>query len=122
MVARPGTVRGQSHLNGKALTRNGDLLNPLQGNEVWHIAKSVSKWTWRRFDIAASDARFSALQAHRGRAGGVASGLARLAASEDTRASARLMKLAGHSYQQIADALGVSRRSVINWCSEAIIR
>ncbi len=58
-------VLWQAHLNAKALERNGDLLNPLAGNEVWHIAKSVSKWTWNRFDIAASDARFSKLQAFR---------------------------------------------------------
>jgi hypothetical protein len=58
-------VLWQAHLNNKALERNGDLLTPLQGNEVWHIAKSVSKWTWNRFDLEASDARFSKLQAIR---------------------------------------------------------
>lgn len=55
----------QAHLNSKALERNGDLLTPLAGNEVWHIAKSVAKWTWNKFDLEASDARFSKLQAHR---------------------------------------------------------
>jgi hypothetical protein len=60
----------QSHLNGKALIRNGDFLHPLDVREVWYIVKSVSKWTWRRFDIEASDARFRALQAARGRASG----------------------------------------------------
>ena len=58
-------VLWQAHLNGKALERNGDLLYPLAGNEVWHIAKSVSKWTWNRFDLDASDARFSKLQSFR---------------------------------------------------------
>jgi len=58
-------VLWQAHLNGKALERNGEFLHPLQGNEVWHIAKSVSKWVWRKFDIEASDARFSRLQAYR---------------------------------------------------------
>jgi hypothetical protein len=58
-------VLWQAHLNTKALERNGDLLYPLAGNEVWHIAKSVSKWTWNRFDLEASDARFSKLQAFR---------------------------------------------------------
>lgn len=74
-------VLWQSHLNGKAMERNGDLLIPLDGREVWHIAKSVSKWTWNRFDLAASDARFSDLQAHRGRMGGQASGEVRRAGS-----------------------------------------
>lgn len=65
-------VLWQSHLNSRALERNGDFTQPLQGNEVWHIAKSVSKWTWRTFDLEASDKRFSELQAHRGRMGGLA--------------------------------------------------
>jgi len=103
----------QSHLNSRALLRNGDFQHPLDGREVWHIARSVSKWTWRRFDIDASDARFSALQAHRGRA----SGEARLAASEDKRASARLMRAHGMTQQAIADALGVPRRTVSYWLS-----
>lgn len=64
-------VLWQSHLNGKALERNGDLQTPMDGREVWHIAKSVSKWTWRQFDLAASDARFSRRQAARGLKGGL---------------------------------------------------
>ena len=110
-------VLWQAHLNNRALERNGDLQNPMDGREVWHIAKSVSKWTWRQFDIDASDARFSALQAHRGRKGGVASGLSRAAANEDKRASARLMKQAGYSVRAIAEALSVSVGSVSAWCS-----
>jgi hypothetical protein len=118
-------VLWQSHLNSAALERNGDFQHPLDGREVWHICKSVAKWTWRRFDIDASDARFSALQAHRGRQGGVASGLSRAAASEDKRASARLMRASGMTQQAIADALGVPRRTVSYWLSfgnEAIVR
>jgi hypothetical protein len=106
-------VLWQAHLNNKALLRNGDFQHPLDGREVWHICKSVAKWTWRRFDLEASDARFSALQAARGRA----SGEARLAGSEDKRASARLMKQAGYSVRVIAEALGVSIGSVSAWCS-----
>jgi hypothetical protein len=113
----------QSHLNTKALMRNGDFLHPLDGREVWAINKSVSRWTWNRFDLAASDARFSKLQAHRGRQGGVASGLSRAAASEDKRASARLMKQAGYSVRAIAEALEVGKSTVADWVSgEAIVR
>lgn len=110
-------VLWQSHLKGKALQRNGDLLTPLDGREVWQIVKSVAKWTWRQFDLAASDAKFSALQAHRGRHGGVASGAARLAASEDKRASARLMRATGMTQAAIAVELGASQKSVSNWLS-----
>lgn len=41
---------------------------PLPFNEVKATAKSVGRWTWKRFNIAACDARFSEKQAHRGRA------------------------------------------------------
>lgn len=112
-------VLWQSHLNGKALERNGDLQNPMDGREVWHIAKSVSKWTWQKFDLAASDAKFSELQAHRGQKGGVASGLARAAAGEDKRASARLMASQGMSRMQIAKELGASYNSVSTWLKGA---
>lgn len=100
--------------NNRCLMRNGDFLTPLDGREVWHIAKSVATWTWRRFDLEKSDERFSQRQAARGKA----SGVARRSASEEKRASARLMRLQGQTYQQIADALSVSRRSVIYWCNE----
>jgi hypothetical protein len=99
-------------LNAKALERNGDFMQPLMGNEVWHICKSVAKWTWRRFDIEASDRRFRELQAARGRA----SGEARLAGSEDKRASARLMRAQGMSLRAIAEALGVPKSTVGDWC------
>ena len=110
-----GYNRWVSWCNLRALERNGDFSNPMDGREVWHVAKSVSKWVWREFDIAASDARFSKLQAHRGKK----SGEARLAASEDKRASARLMAATGMSQRKIAEELGVSQGSVMNWLKGA---
>ena len=44
---------------------------PLEFNELKATAKSVAKWTWERFDVAASNARFSEKQARRGRLGGM---------------------------------------------------
>jgi DNA invertase Pin-like site-specific DNA recombinase len=87
-------------------------LHPLDPREVWHIAKSVSKWTWRRFDIEASDARFRDIQAHRGRLGGLAKG----AANEDKRATARIMRAQGLSLRAIAAELGVHHDTVREWC------
>jgi len=104
-------VYWQAHINSQALVRNADFKQPLLGNEVWHIAKSVSKWTWNRFDLAASDRKFSELQAHRGRA----SGAARYAANEDKRASARLMAATGRSTREIAAELGVNQSTVSRW-------
>jgi len=106
-------VSWQAHLNSKALERNSEFRTPLDGREVWHIAKSVSKWMWRRFDLAGSDARFSKLQAWRGRAGGLAKG----AANEDKRATARLMKASGKSVRAIAEALAVGKSTVAEWVS-----
>lgn len=111
-------VLWQSHLNNRALEYNGDQSIPLDGKEVWHIAKSVAKWTWRQFDIAASDARFSKLQAHRGAMGGKASGTARLAVSEGQRASARLMAAQGYSIRAIAEAIDVPKTTVARWVSQ----
>jgi DNA-directed RNA polymerase specialized sigma24 family protein len=104
-------VLWQAHLNAKALERNGDFQYPLDSREVWYIVKSVSKWVWRRFDVAASDARFSALQAARGRQGGLAKG----AANKDKRESARLMREQGYSSRAIAQILGVNQSTVVRW-------
>lgn len=101
----------QAHLNTKALERNGDLLTPLAGNEVWHITKSVSKWTWQKFDLEASDARFSALQAHRSQK----ANLKRWGNNEDKQASARLMAAAGKSQRAIAEELSVNKATVNRW-------
>jgi hypothetical protein len=110
-------VLWQSHIYDRALARNGDFLHPLDCREVWAVSKSVSKWTWNKFDISASDKRFSELQAHRGRKAGVASGVARTAVNEDKRASARLMRAGGMTQTAIAEELGVSQKSVSNWLS-----
>lgn len=103
----------QKDINDKAMTRNGDFPNPLDAREVRHIAKSVAKWTWRNFDVDASDAKFSKVQAHRGKLGGLAKG----AANEDKRASARLMKSAHPemSSRSIAGELGVNQSTVVRW-------
>lgn len=103
-----------SWCNCRALERNGEFSSPMDPREVWHIAKSVAKWTWRRFDIEASDARFSRLQSERGKRGGLAKGMA----NEGKRASARLMALQGMSARQIAAELDCSPQSVLNWVSK----
>jgi hypothetical protein len=97
--------------NNRCLVRNGDFLTPLDGREVWHIAKSVATWTWRRFDLAKSDERFSQRQAARGALGGKAKG----AANEEKRATARLMAAAGRPTRQIANVLAVNQSTVVRW-------
>jgi hypothetical protein len=100
-----------SHCNSTALVRNADFATPLLGKEVWHIARSVAKWTYNRFDVAASDARFKALQAHRGELGM----RSRWGDNEDKQASARLMAAAGKTVREIAAELGVGKSTVARW-------
>jgi len=90
---------------------------PLDYREAHHIARSVAKWVWRNFDIAASDARFSALQARRGRAGGLASGSSRRQSTEQQRATARMLRAKGMSIRAIADELGAAKSTVSDWVS-----
>jgi hypothetical protein len=114
----------QQHVYGKACEMNGDfgevggewhsLSGPLGDLEVFHVAKHVADFAWEKF----SESGFRAWCAARGRKGGQASGEVRRAASEDKRASARLMRAAGHSIRAIAAELGVSVGTVWNWLSE----
>lgn len=102
-----------SHCNARGLTMNADLFgaNYLQGKEVWHIARSVAKWTWRNFSAEG----FSAWQAQAGAKGGVASGIVRREANEGKRAEARIMAAAGMSQRAIAQELEVSHVAVGKW-------
>lgn len=58
--------------SSRAHEMNVDLFpgRELHFQEIRHIAKSVAAWVWRKFDPEASDARFKALQSHRGVQGG----------------------------------------------------
>lgn len=67
------------------------------------------------FDIAASDERFSALQAHRGRRGGKASGETRRAKVTNGKAAAEALRGEGMSYRAIAAELGVAVGTVHGW-------
>jgi len=105
----------QADCNTKALQRNGDFMNPLDGREVWQVAKSVAKWTWSRFDIEASDQRFSELQAHRSKLGHEA----RWGDNESKRASARLMAAQGMSMRAIGRELAVDHKTVSHWLNDS---
>lgn len=121
-LGSPGWNPWRSACYGWALERNGDFPCPLDSREVWHVVKSVSKWTWRNMSMEGwgqwvAKTHTSEIQAKRGKKGGVASGLARMAASEDKRASARLMHAQGDSIRQIAKVLGVGKSTVGDWVS-----
>lgn len=109
--ARGNFVMWQADCNNRGLIRNADFAYPLGGREVWHIAKSVALWTWRKFDLEASDRRFQELQAYRSGA----AHRARWGDSESKRATARLMAASGHSSRQIASQLDVNQSTVSRW-------
>lgn len=100
-------------VNLKALEMNADLFgsNLLGGKEVWHVARSVAKWTWRNL----SQTKFTDWQSVQGTKGGKASGVVRSQASEENRASARLMASQGISVREIAAELGAARSTVSIW-------
>lgn len=110
-------VLWQAECYDKALERNGEFAYPLGPRECWHVAASVTKWTWRK--DANARAKFIERQRWKGQKGGVASGLARLSASEDKRTSARLMALQGLTQAAIAAELGVTDRTVRTWLAES---
>lgn len=109
--ARGNFVMWQADCNNRGLIRNADFAYPLGGREVWHIAKSVALWTWRKFDLEASDRRFQELQAYRSGA----AHRARWGDNESKRATARLMAASGHSSRQIASRLDVNQSTVSRW-------
>ena len=101
-----------SMCNSRALVMNCDFAVPLGGKEVWHLARSVAKWTWQH----TTQAGFSDWQAAQGRKGGLVSGKVRALASEDKAASARLMRATGMTYAAIAAEIGAPLPTVARWC------
>jgi hypothetical protein len=60
-----GFVHWQKAVYDRCMARNADFGCPMDSREAYHIARSVAKWTWSRFDVEKSDAKFSKLQAFR---------------------------------------------------------
>jgi len=126
-----GLPRWQEAVLGRLEALNAQFPAPLPFSEVRAIAKSISRWTWQRttpqgLQELIERTHTPEQQRARGRKGGMAatnqaeagkaSGEARRVAREDLRATARLMRAAGHSYRGIAKALGVPHSTVIAWC------
>lgn len=60
-----GYIHWQKAVYDRCMARNGDFMHPMESREIYHIAKSVTNWTWHKFDIEASDRRFSKIQSAR---------------------------------------------------------
>lgn len=111
---RDGWNAWMSAANNRGLVFNADFKNPLDGREVWHIAKSVAKWTWRNTTAEG----FSKWQAAQGAKGGKKAMLERWGNNEEKRASARLMSAAGKSLREIASELEVNHSTVSRWLND----
>lgn len=92
------------------LKLNEGITEPLGYNEVKGIAKSISRYCWKRDAYCYQE--FIDRQTRKGQLGGKAKGEAYNA----KRKLAVRYKEKGMSYTEIADKLKVSRRSVIYWC------
>lgn len=111
-----GQISNREHMLKACRYKAAELnMGGLPENELEHIARSVTKRVFDRVAKAESDERFSKRQAYRGKLGGEASGKARLAASEDKRVSARLMRGKGMTQAAIAAELGVHVNTVASW-------
>ncbi|MFN0674311.1 replication initiation protein, partial [Escherichia coli] len=86
---------------------NASLPVPLSAAECRAIGRSIAKYTHRKF----SPEGFSAVQAARGRKGGIAKG----EAYEDKRFMALCMLENGYSQKAIAAMLNVHRNTIRNW-------
>jgi len=89
---------------------------PLPVSEVKSISKSISNYVWNHFTAESRQnlidrTHTPQLQAERGKK----SGIARYKQSEDKRASARLLRMQGKSYREIAKELGIPHSTIINW-------
>lgn len=99
----------QTQAYNHALKFNGEFLHPLDEREVWHVAASVARWTWRK--DADARAKFIGRQAARGRR----SGEIRREAQADKHTSARLLAAQGYSVRAIAEQLGVGKSTAARW-------
>ena len=85
-----------------------DFNPPLSVVEIKGIAKSVSRWVWRKF----TPAGFRAVQSKRGKVGNKKSVAVRAQKAADRAKEAQQMKNDGKNVTQIAEALSVSRLTV----------
>jgi len=106
------------------------FVEPLPYAEIKATAKSVSKWTWQNFTPAGfrdyvKRTHTPEIQARRGKIGGVRSGEVRAENANEKAAMAHEMSRQGMKQAEIAQALGVTDRTIRTWLktgNEAYIR
>lgn len=92
---------------------NTSFPEPMQYNEVRGIAKSISRYCWKRDGHCYQE--FIDRQSRKGAIGGKIGGAVRSAQFEHLRIKARELHAQGVSKSEIAHQLSVARSSVIRW-------
>lgn len=95
---------------------NEGLEKPLGYNEVKSIAKSISRYCWKKDGYHYQE--FIDRQTRRGRLGGKKGGVIRSSQYEPLRKEAKKLKAEGMSIRKIAEVLKVSKTSVSKWLKE----
>jgi hypothetical protein len=85
-----------------------DIGNPMQPGECRAIAKSISNWTWARFNRH----EFRAIQSARGKKKG-------LSKRDQLLPTAQSMAAEGKTQRDIAAALGIGQKTVSRWLANA---
>lgn len=97
----------------QCITVNSTFTIPLSYNEVKAIAKSISKWVWKRDGYAYQE--FIDRQTRKSKLGASKGGKARSEKYKDKRDQVYNLKAKGMNNTQIAKELGVARQTIINW-------
>lgn len=84
-------------------------------SECRGLAKSIATWTWKHYGTEHFKQWFSAVQAKRGRRGGMASGAVRYQATVESRLKAQELAAQGMTVREIGAQLGVHYATVSRW-------
>ena len=95
-----------NHVLELVKNKNAVFTKPMDCKECLHIAKSISKFCWKKHEECVQ--RFSEKQAIRGSKGGIKRSLK----YDDIRAKAKKLYRAGEKVKDIAEKLNVSVRSI----------
>lgn len=98
------------------LKLNTQFTLPMNHNEVKGIAKSISRWVWKRDSYCYQE--FIDRQTRKSKLGASKGGASRSAQYADARIRAQQLKAQGMNNTAIAKELGVDRKTVRRWFSK----
>ena len=106
----------QNTMIDHCLSINEGLTEPLDYNEIKNIAKSISRYCWKKDSYCYQE--FIDRQTRKGSLGGKKGGAVRSSQFEPLRKEAKKLKEEGLSIRKIAETLKVSKTSVSKWLKE----